>query len=82
MDLLNNIEFKKDKYLYSLVSHNLEYEKKKIIAKENYIFVVGRDEKAIWIWTNDDINRKELDNLICDLDSIINLYAKKKYIII
>ena len=47
-----NADFKKDKYLFSLVSHNLEYEDSQIISDNNYAIIIGKPNKEIWIWSN------------------------------
>ena len=51
--ILNNENFKKDKYLFSLVSHNLEIDDYKVISDNtNYAIIIGKPSKEIWIWSN------------------------------
>lgn len=44
--IITSDNFKKDKYLFSLVSHNLEYDNYQIISdNKNYALIIGRPNK-------------------------------------
>ena len=69
--ILNNEKFLKDKYLFSLVSHNLDADNYQIISdNENYAIIIGKQNKEIWVWTN------SLD------DTILNEVIEKMNLII
>ena len=70
--ILNNDNFKKDKYLFSLVSHNLEYDNHQIISdNNNYAIIIGKPNKEIWIWSN-SLDNNVIDEIIKEINIIIN----------
>lgn len=73
MDLiLSNEKFLKDKYLFSLVSHNLEVDNCQVISdNNNYAIIIGKPNKEIWIWTK-SLDDKVIEELIKIINEIIN----------
>ena len=74
-EIINSNDFKKDKYLFSLVSHNLEFDDCQIISDNNYAIIVGRPNKEIWLWAN------SLDDYVIDemIDSINDIIKESDY---
>ena len=71
IDIINSNSFKKDKYLFSLVSHNLDIDNYKVITdNKNYIIVIGKPNKEIWLWTN-NLNNDVINELINKINIII-----------
>lgn len=69
--ILNNENFKKDKYLFSLVSHNLNSDNYQVISdNNNYAIVIGKPNKEIWLWTN-SLDNDVISELIEKINSII-----------
>ena len=74
--IINREDFKKDKYLFNLVSHNLDYNDYQVITdNKNYAFVIGKPNKEIWIWTS-SLEDNVINELINKLNEII---SKKDY---
>lgn len=70
--ILSNKNFLKDKYLFSLVSHNLEADNCQVISdNKNYAIVIGKPNKEIWIWTN-SLDDNVIEELIKKINGIIN----------
>lgn len=71
--LLTSEEFLKDKYMFNLVSHNLLVDEPVFVTDDsNYIFVIGKLNKEIWLWTKNNISEDVIDEIINKLDNIIN----------
>ena len=68
--IIENSDFKKDKYLFSLVSHNLEYEDSQIISDNNYAIIIGKPNKEIWIWSN-SLDDSVINEIIWKINDII-----------
>ncbi len=72
--ILNSDIFKKDKYLFSLVSHNLEYNNYQIISdNKNYIIIIGKPNKEIWIWSN-NLDESVINEIVNRINTITNEY--------
>lgn len=70
--IINTDDFKKDKYLFNLVSHNLVFENSKTFTdNENYVFVIGKMDKEIWVWTSNNIEENKYKEIIEKLNMII-----------
>ena len=69
-EIINSNDFKKDKYLFSLVSHNLEFDNCQIISDNNYAIIVGKPNKEIWLWTN-SLDDYVIDKMIDGINDII-----------
>lgn len=73
---LQNEEFLKDKYKFSLIGHNLGIEETKIYSdEESYIFVVGKQHKPIWLWTIENITSPK----ILEIKNVIDLFINMGY---
>ena len=77
--IIENEQFLKDKYLFSLVSHNLEYDDSQIITDNaNYAIVIGKPNKEIWIWSN-SLNNDVVSEIILTEDKKeVNIYIIPK----
>lgn len=75
-NILNNEEFLKDKYKFSLIGHNLGLEETIIYSdEENYIFVLGKKHKSIWLWTKSDISQEK----IAEIKNILEIIELHEY---
>lgn len=77
-EIFNNEKFIKDKYKFSLVSHNLDYSEHEILSDgSSYAIVIGKPNKEIWIWTDDNINPEKYQEMFNHLTDIteINDYS-------
>ncbi len=77
-EIFNNENFIKDKYKFSLVSHNLDYSEHEILSDgSSYAIVIGKPNKEIWIWTDDNIKPEKYQEMFNHLTDIteINDYS-------
>jgi len=56
-----NNQFLRDKYKFSLIGHNLGIDETLIYSdEENYIFILGKNHKPVWLWSIDNISKEKI----------------------
>ncbi len=77
-EVFNLDEYKKDKYMYSVIEENLNLETMFLISDGiNYIAGRSEENRPVWIWTRNDISNEKLEEIKGVIRYFVNIGNKK-----
>ena len=61
-DIFKSEEYQKDKYMFSVIEENLNLDNIKLYSNErDFIVCQSGDNRPVWIWTKNEIEKEELE---------------------